>query len=89
MCLCGEEESYQLLATYQDKDGLEEGTSPVPSQVSVTEEGTDEREEVDSPCPFTNIISCASVVLTHHPRQKQNQVHSYSEEGQCSKPLVN
>jgi hypothetical protein len=77
-----------MLATYNDKDGLEDGTSLIPPPIRVTKEGTKEREKIDRSCPFAYIVSCLSVALTQHPCQKQNQVHSYSKECECSHPLI-
>ena len=79
---------YQMMPTYNDKDGLKDGTSLVPPPVGLTKEGTKQREKVDRPCPFANIVSSISIVLTQNSCQIQNQVHSYSEECQCSQPLI-
>lgn len=58
--------------TYNDKNGLKDGTTLVSTPVGVTEEGTKKGEDVDSACPFAHIISCISIILAHHSGQKQH-----------------
>lgn len=77
-----------VIITYNDKDGLEDGTSFVPSPVRVTEEGAKQRENIDGACPFADIICRVSIVLPHNPSQKQYQVDSYPKKCQSSQPLI-
>ena len=74
--------------TYNDKDELEDGTGDVPSPVRVTEESSKKRKYVNCACPLAHVVRCFGILLTHHSRQKQHQIHSHSKECQCCKPLV-
>ena len=56
--------------TYENKDGLKDGTGFVPSPVRITEEGSKKRKDVDCPCPFAHIVGRVSIVLAHYPCQK-------------------
>lgn len=76
------------MVTYNDEDGLENGTGLVSSPVRVAEEGANEGEEIDSASPFAYIVGRFGIVLSHNSSQKQDQVHPHPEKCQRSKPLV-
>lgn len=57
--------------TYNHKDGLKYGTSSVSSQVGVTEKCTQEGEDEDCACPFTNIICCIGIVVAKYSGEEQ------------------
>ena len=50
-----------MLATYNDKDGLEDGTSLIPPQVRVTKEGTKEREKIDRSCHLLTLLAALAL----------------------------
>jgi len=77
-----------LKTTYDDKYELEDGAGNVPSPVRVTEEGSKKRENVNCASPLAHVVGCISIVLTHHSRQKQHQIHSHSKECQRCKTLI-
>lgn len=55
---------------YQDENELEDGTCPVSAPVGVTDKSTHQREDVDSPSPFADVVSSISILLLEDPSQK-------------------
>lgn len=70
----------RIMSTYDDKDDLKDGTSFVSSPIGIAKECPGEREDVDGPGPFANIIGSFSILLLKHSRQEQYQVHSNTKE---------
>ena len=52
---------------YHEIDGLEHDAGDVAPHVGVAEEGTEEREDVDSASPLADVVGGLGVLLTKHP----------------------